>query len=505
MDLFKFFKLENDSETSPVKLFKPSDKSSNLVRFIMEAAKRLNPPITIASQRGEEMDDDSCSDTENLRANWTPPQDQYFVELLVDQMQSGNKIGHAFKQQAWADMITQFNSNFGFRYDIDVLKNRFKRMRKQYNEMKILLDQSGFEWDEATQIVKADNNTWDEYLKAHPDFQTYRAKVVPYYRELCMICGHTVADGRYSLSCFDIDFENEEKRVDDKTPSSGNRSKIEWTLTMDQYFLELMIDQVHKGNKVGCTFKKEAWVRMIILFNAKFGFQHSRAVLKNRYKILRSQYASIRTLLTQKGFHWDETQKMVIADDCIWSKCIKEHPDFRRYKNKTMPCYDDMCIIFRDESASKKKRTVQCNVSENGTPGKDISGRSTPTINNKVAKKVHNEVAAPGLSSKSQEQQNKQQSQRPSTSNQPKRGRSEYGMSSALQKLAFMITSIKKKKENADVSTERVIEELQAIPGVDDDLLLDACDFLEDDRRARMFLALDVSLRKKWLMRKLRP
>ncbi|XWS59352.1 hypothetical protein CRYUN_Cryun08bG0114200 [Craigia yunnanensis] len=452
------------------------------------------------------MDDGSFSDTENVRANWTPPQDQYFVELLADQVQSGNKTGLAFKQQAWVDMITQFNFNFGFKYDIDVLKNRFKRMRKQYNEMKILLDQSGFEWDEAMQMVNADDNTWDEYLKAHPDMQTYRTKVVPYYKELCMICGHTVADGRYSLSCFDVDFENEEKRMDDKTPSPGDRSKIDWTVTMDQYFLQLMLEQVHKGNKVCCTFKKKAWVHMITLFNEKFGFQHSRAVLKNRYKILRSQYASIRTVLTKKGFHWDETQKMVIADDRVWNKYIKEHPEFRRYKNKSMPCYDDMCIICHNESASGKKRTLRCNMSsENGTHGKDIGGRSTPTINIKVAKKVHDEVPAPGLSNKLQEQQNKHQSQVPRTSNQPKRARSEEdGMASALREMAAMVTLIKKKKENDNASIERVIEELQAIPGIDDDLLLDACDFLEDDRRARMFLALDVSLRKKWLMRKLR-
>ncbi|XP_022766930.1 L10-interacting MYB domain-containing protein-like [Durio zibethinus] len=277
---------------------------------------------------GEEMDDDFFSNTENVRANWMPPHDQYFVELLMDQVQRGNKTGYAFKQQAWVDMITEFNSKFGFKYDIDVLKNRFKRMRKQYNDMRILLAQSGFEWDEAMKMVKADDNTWDEYLKlsashsqAHPDMQIYRTKAVQYYKELCMICGHTVADGRYSLSCFDVDFENE---VDDKTPSAGDRSKIDWTPTMDQYFLELMLALVHKGNKVGRTFKKKAWVCMITLFNAKFGFQHSRAVLKNRYKILRSQYASIRTLLTQKGFHWDETQKMVLADDRVWNKYIKK-------------------------------------------------------------------------------------------------------------------------------------------------------------------------------------
>lgn len=46
-------------------------------------------------------------------------------------------------------------------------------------------------------------------MQAYPEMQPYRTKVVPYYDELCIICGHAVADGRYSLSCLDLDFDNE--------------------------------------------------------------------------------------------------------------------------------------------------------------------------------------------------------------------------------------------------------------------------------------------------------
>lgn len=113
--------------------------------------------------------------------------------------------------------------------------------------------------------------------------------------------------------------------MDDQARSNSDHAKIDWSQSMDQYFLQLMLDQVHKGNKVGCTFTKKAWIRMITLFNAYFGFQHSRVVLKNRYKVLRSQYTTIKILLNQKGFRWDETGKMVLADDHVWNKYIKVH------------------------------------------------------------------------------------------------------------------------------------------------------------------------------------
>lgn len=97
---------------------------------------------------------------------------------------------------------------------------------------------------------------------------------------------------------------------------------------MDQFFVELMLDEVCKGNKVRCSFKKKSWVSMITSFNEKFGFQRGRAVLKNRYSIFRRHYSSIKILLDQRGFKWDETEQKIVADDRIWNKYIKVYELF---------------------------------------------------------------------------------------------------------------------------------------------------------------------------------
>lgn len=110
-------------------------------------------------------------------------------------------------------------------------------------------------------------------------------------------------------------------------PLSNDRSRTDWTAAMDQYFIELMLDQVGKGNKILNTFSKQAWTDMLALFNAKFGAQHVKRVLRHRYKKLYKYYSDITFLLKQDGFSWDETQQMIVAEDNVWDAYTKVHLD----------------------------------------------------------------------------------------------------------------------------------------------------------------------------------
>lgn len=37
--------------------------------------------------------------------NWTSTMERYFIELMVDHVQRGNRLGHTFSKQACADMF----------------------------------------------------------------------------------------------------------------------------------------------------------------------------------------------------------------------------------------------------------------------------------------------------------------------------------------------------------------------------------------------------------------
>lgn len=99
------------------------------------------------------------------RTSWHPPMDRYFIDLMLEQVRKGNQIEGVFRKQSWAEMIASFNAKFGFNYDVDVLKNRYKTLRRQYNVIKNLLELNGFVWDDARQMVTADDYVWQDYVK----------------------------------------------------------------------------------------------------------------------------------------------------------------------------------------------------------------------------------------------------------------------------------------------------------------------------------------------------
>lgn len=107
--------------------------------------------------------------------------------------------------------------------------------------------------------------------------------------------------------------------------STGNErvKYIVWTSEMDDCLTEVLAEQVKKGNKLDNMLKPAALEAAVEALNENFGMYLSKGHIKNRLKTWRKQFAVLKELLAHRGFAWNKTQKMVVADDSVWNDYIK--------------------------------------------------------------------------------------------------------------------------------------------------------------------------------------
>ncbi|KAL5785946.1 hypothetical protein ACOSQ2_008338 [Xanthoceras sorbifolium] len=452
---------------------------------------------------GEGKGSQTPNGSDRTRTYWTPPMDRYLIDLLLEQVHKGNKLGQTFITQAWNDMITSFNGKFLSHHDKDVLKNRYKHLRRLYNEIKTLLQHCGFSWDETRDMVTAEDHIWDAYTKEHPDARSYRVKTVPSYHKLCVIFGEEMSDGRYHRLAQNIDSNSEIPVLmtglenNDHFPTSIDPFETGWTPPMDRYFLDLMMEQIDEGNKINHTFNEQSWAHIIEAFNEKFGLQCDKYIIESRYFSLMKQHDDICNLLKHSGFVWDETQQMVMGSDDTWETHIKDYPDAIIYRNKFLSNFGDLCKIFGYEVSNGRLESHDLELgTDHGALEMELEGFSgdlpclagdDEQLSNQHRKRPTSTLSDIGHPSKAQKSGNEMQND-------------------LSEMVASDVTMLVGQKENKNhVTIESAIDALQAIPDLDDELLLDACDLLEDEKKAKTFMALDVTLRKKWLLRKLRP
>lgn len=91
----------------------------------------------------------------------------YFIDLMIDHVHRGNKVTHTFNEQAWDDMIESFNGKFGLHCNKNLLEDWYICLMKQHDDISSIIDHSGFMWDESQQMITAENNVWEDYVKVH--------------------------------------------------------------------------------------------------------------------------------------------------------------------------------------------------------------------------------------------------------------------------------------------------------------------------------------------------
>ena len=91
----------------------------------------------------------------------------YFIYLMIEQVNRGNRVGSTSNEQSWIDMTEEFNARFGLQYDKHFLEDQHFRLMRRHHNITNLLNCDGFTWEKRRQMVIADNDVWEANIKVH--------------------------------------------------------------------------------------------------------------------------------------------------------------------------------------------------------------------------------------------------------------------------------------------------------------------------------------------------
>ena len=145
---------------------------------------------------------------ERLRTRWTASLDKIFADLVVKQIQLGNRPNNVFDKKTWNRIRDEFNVQTDLNFNNNQLRKHLDVLRTRYYNLKSAFDQNEYAMDDSCCIGF---DLWED-IGPRPD--TIKIKDCPIYDQLCMIFTESGADGKYAQS-------SHYEELDDKSVGIG--------------------------------------------------------------------------------------------------------------------------------------------------------------------------------------------------------------------------------------------------------------------------------------------
>ncbi|KAK6131290.1 hypothetical protein DH2020_034961 [Rehmannia glutinosa] len=132
---------------------------------------------------------------ERLRTRWTPDLDKIFADIVVEQIQQGNRSNNVFDKKTWNQIREGFNrqTNLSFnnnqlRKHLDVLRTRYHNLQSAFNQNDAMQDPCYVGFD-----------LWED-IGAQSKIEPAKTRDCPIYEQLCVIFADSGVDGKYAQS-----------------------------------------------------------------------------------------------------------------------------------------------------------------------------------------------------------------------------------------------------------------------------------------------------------------
>ncbi|KAK9285420.1 hypothetical protein L1049_024613 [Liquidambar formosana] len=280
---------------------------------------------------------------------------------------------------------------------------------------------------------------------------------------------------------------------------------VRWTPRMDDILTEVLRDEYHKGHKGDNGWKPTALQAAVNVINSQLGMSLNKENIRSRLKTWRGLYTAVQELLNQTGFGWNDTKKMVEAEDSVWDDYLQNHSDAAQFRHRSIDNFDDISLIIGNDQANGQGAQtgieadnivetidLEANTDNIGIEGirfefEGLSGNeSQPATTQPLKSKLPS-------SQGNQLPKNK------------RKGRDD-AISTDLRFLGENIKIVADAINNRDkIDMDLLMLEIEKISNFDDDLVVEAMEYLSGDKkRADLFLALKENQKRIWLLKRLR-
>ncbi|CAL1398216.1 unnamed protein product [Linum trigynum] len=128
-------------------------------------------------------------------------------------------------------------------------------------------------------------------------------------------------------------------------------SKI-WGDKAESVFIDLLVEEVKKGNRVTSTFSPTGFANLIAGLKERLKRDYTKTQVKNKFNGLRGRLRSFKTLLSHTGVGYEASTGFVSAEEHVWESVVKGSKLHLRFRKHGCPEYDKLCYIFGDTTAS---------------------------------------------------------------------------------------------------------------------------------------------------------
>ncbi|KAF5932292.1 hypothetical protein HYC85_028463 [Camellia sinensis] len=204
------------------------------------------------------MDENNSDDNQETKM-WTARSETKLINMLRDEVRKNQTTGRttSWTIRHWNHYANQLHNLYGFRYTATQVRQKYQRLKADYQTFKRLQAQTGLGWDPIVGTVVAPDEFWD---KANRNVKKFRTKGFEYFQEMAEIVENCCATGALSRASTQgaLDSEEEDDMLNkfwnpDVGGSNAGGSNAAEAIPVDLYGDEYMDPAKGKSHKRGPT------------------------------------------------------------------------------------------------------------------------------------------------------------------------------------------------------------------------------------------------------------